>query len=151
MLRASPFHPGTPVLPRYRKTLPLTLAALVALYPHTILAAASNGGSEFNWWWNLIIAMVVLVFSLASAALPLAAWRQWRGPWRFAAAAPLAGLILWLLLIVVGRATDPASHRLWPFEIFAWAMLNMIYMVAIMTSKRTFEKADQEKASAEDQ
>lgn len=106
-------------------------------------AATGSGSTEFNWWWNLIIALVVLVFSLASAALPLAACRQWHGPWRLAAAAPLLGLLFWLLLIVTGRLTDPPSHRLWPIEIFAWAMLNVIYMVAIMTTKRTFQKADE--------
>jgi hypothetical protein len=32
---------------------------------------------------------------------------------------------------------------LWLFEIFSWAMLNMIYMVSLMTIKRIFEKADE--------
>ncbi|GAB5498236.1 MAG: hypothetical protein PsegKO_05470 [Pseudohongiellaceae bacterium] len=128
---------------------PALLILLTIGFSSNSMAATGSADPEFNMWWNLIIALVVLVFSLASAALPLAAIRQWRGAWRIAAAAPLVGLVFWLLLIVIGRLADPASHRLWPFEIFAWAMLNMIYMVAVMTTKRTFEKADQEKADQE--
>ncbi|MFN3162237.1 MAG: hypothetical protein ACE37N_01820 [Pseudohongiellaceae bacterium] len=140
-------------MPLLTSTAPRPCQALLVLltigFSGNSMAAIGGGETEFNMWWNLIIALVVLVFSLASAALPAAAIRQWRGAWCFAAAAPLVGLLLWLLLIVVGRLIDPASHRLWPFEIFAWAMLNMIYMVAVMTTKRTFEKADQEKANQE--
>ena len=146
MLHAFTSHPCLSTQHCYGKTLPGVLLVLAASCPNSALAAAA-GETEFSWWWNLVIAMVVLVFSLASASLPLAAWRQWRGAWRYAAAAPMAGLIFWALLIVVGRISDPASHRLWPFEIFAWAMLTTIYMVAVMTTKRIFEKADQESAS----
>ena len=29
------------------------------------------------------------------------------------------------------------------FEIFGWALLNLLYMVTALTAKRAFEKADQ--------
>jgi hypothetical protein len=50
-------------------------------------------------------------------------------------------------VIVAGRLDDPGSHRLWPFELFAWAMANMIYMVVILTAKRKLDKHDAEKTS----
>ena len=46
-----------------------------------------------------------------------------------------------------GRLDDPGSHRLWPFELFAWAMANMIYMVIVMTAKRKLDKHDAEETS----
>ena len=42
-----------------------------------------------------------------------------------------------------GRLDDPGSHRLWPFELFAWAMANMIYMV-VVDPKRKLDKHDAE-------
>ena len=93
-------------------------------------------------FWNLVIAAIVLVFSAASAALPLAALRHWHGGWRLGAMLPLCALLAWAALILLSKALDADSHRLWPFEIFAWAMLNMVYMVGLMTSKRIFDKAD---------
>ena len=53
---------------------------------------------------------------------------------------PLATLMLLLVVIVTARLDDPGSHRLWPFELFAWAMANMIYMVIVMTAKRKLDK-----------
>jgi hypothetical protein len=131
-------------------------------FPHRLMAGLLLGGfsvsvwaaeaaeSEAAFWWNLLIAAIVLLFSLASAALPLAALKQWRRHWRLAAAMSLLGLALWIVLIITGRNLDPASHRLWPLEIFAWAMINMIYMVALMTAKRIFEKADQAEQGSEE-
>jgi hypothetical protein len=64
-----------------------------------------------------------------------------------AAAAPLVVLLLWLAVIIVSRVLTTDSHALWPLEIFTWAMLNMIYMVSIMTIKRMFAKADEDNSS----
>lgn len=127
---------------------PATAIQTFCLFLALILIQSSVAQAEpreDSWAWNLAIAGIVLVFSLASAVLPLAAMKQWQGSWRIGALLPLLGLGLWAGIIVLSRLADPQSHRLWPFEIFAWAMLNMIYMVALMTAKRVFEKADQEK------
>ena len=99
-----------------------------------------------EWFWNLVISIIVITISAASAALPIAAIRQWTGGWRMAAMAPLAVLLLWVSIILIARLASSDAHRLWPFEIFAWAMLNMIYMVAVMTVKRILDKADEEKS-----
>ena len=98
-------------------------------------------------FWNFVIAVIVLATLIASAALPVAALRQWPGKWRYFAMLPLAGLMLLLAVIVTGRLDDPGSHRLWPFELFAWAMANMIYMVIVMTAKRKLDKHDAEETS----
>ena len=98
-------------------------------------------------FWNFVIALIVLATLIASAALPFAALRQWPGRWRYLAMFPLAALMLLLAVIVTGRLDDPGSHRLWPFELFAWAMANMIYMVIVMTAKRKLDKHDAEAAS----
>ena len=105
----------------------------------------TDAANSSEWVWNLVIAILVIAVSAGSAALPLAASRQWTGKWRISAIAPIAVLILWVGIIVFGRLQSADSHRLWPFEIFTWAMLNMIYMVAVMTIKRVLDKADQEK------
>ncbi|HCI88818.1 MAG TPA: hypothetical protein DHV53_09235 [Gammaproteobacteria bacterium] len=78
----------------------------------------------------------------------MAALRQWQGRWRYFAAFPLAVLAVWVGLILTARLGDSNSHRLWPFELFAWAMFNMIYMVIIMTGKRKLDKADAEARQA---
>lgn len=95
-------------------------------------------------FWNLVIALLVIIVTAASAALPMAAMRQWRGGWRIAAIVPLTILGLWIAVIVVDRFENPDAQRLWALEIFAWAMLNMIYMVTVMTVKRVLDKAEQE-------
>ena len=100
-------------------------------------------GPEANdspWIWNLVIALIVLIFTVASAALPLAAMKQWKGKWSIAAAFPLAVLGAWVTIIVLAKLQSFDSHRLWPFEIFAWSMINMVYMVSIMTIKRILDK-----------
>ncbi len=93
-------------------------------------------------FWYLVIAILVITVTAASAALPIAATKQWKGGWRIAAVVPLAILGLWIAVIVIGKVENPESQRLWALEIFAWAMLSMIYMVAVMTVKRVLDKAD---------
>ncbi len=91
--------------------------------------------------------LLVLMVTAASAALPLAALKQWKGHWRLVAALPLFGLLLWVGLIVVSKLIVSGSHSAWPLEIFAWAMLTMLYMVTVITAKRAFEKKDKENAA----
>ena len=100
--------------------------------------------------WNLVIALIVIVFTLASAALPLAAAKQWQNSWSLAAKFPLFILVVWVLVIVVAKFQSIDSHRLWSFELFAWAMLNMVYMVTVMTIKRIIEKNDEKSLSSDD-
>lgn len=127
-----------------RRTLPPPLALMCWLPALPLFAAEATAGSS-ALFWTVVIVFTVLIFTVASALLPLAAWRQWQaGPWRKAAAAPLVLLLLWVALIVVAKLGDPEAHGLWPLEIFAWSMLNMIYMVAVMSAKRILEKADAE-------
>lgn len=72
-------------------------------------AVAANGAGP-SYGWNLVIALVVLVFTVASAALPIAALRQWTGLWRYVAALPLLFLLLWAALIVASKLLIPGSH-----------------------------------------
>ena len=103
--------------------------------------AAEADSEQSVWFWNLVISLIVMLVTVSSAALPLAALRQWHGGWFMASVAPLALLALWCAIIFLSRLDNPNSHRLWPFEIFSWAMMNMIYMVALMTYKRKADKA----------
>lgn len=136
-----------------RESRPISIVGFFVL----ALSASSSALAQVNdpalttpdaaWVWNLIIALIVLAATGASAALPLAAVKQWHGSWRVGAAIPLVILAIWVALILLSRVGDGQGHRLWPLEIFAWAMLNMIYMVAIMTAKRVFLKHDEENAA----
>ncbi len=108
--------------------------------------AASLSDSSSSGIWDLIIIFVVIAVTLASAVLPAAAIRQWDRNWRLVAGLPLFILLAWLLIIVITKSLNPESHQLWPLEIFAWAMINMIYMVTVMTAKRMFAKKDSEDA-----
>jgi hypothetical protein len=123
-------------------TILLVFSSLAAGSESRVIEAADSS----EWGWNMIIAVIVITISSASAALPIAASKQWTGNWRVSAIMPLAVLLLWIAIIVFGRLQSSDSHQLWPFEIFTWAMLNMIYMVAVMTVKRVLDKADQEKS-----
>ena len=130
-------------------SMPMALLCCAGLGMPTLARAQALGGleSESGWLWTLLIAAFVLIVTVASAVLPYSAIKQWRGAWRVAAAAPLVVLLLWLAVIIVSRVLTTDSHALWPLEIFAWAMLNMIYMVSIMTIKRMFAKADEDNSS----
>ncbi|MAC71128.1 MAG: hypothetical protein CMP84_13115 [Gammaproteobacteria bacterium] len=135
----------------YSKVNRLTAGLLILLLTPLAFASGANINAEAEAvFWNMVIAILVLGTLLASAALPAAALRQWPGRWRYFAAFPLAVLAVWVGLIVAASLGDSNSHRLWPFELFAWAMFNMIYMVIIMTGKRKLDKADAEARQAGD-
>ena len=128
-------------MPRYftRFILHASLGMLVC----TVLSAQTELSQPSNsqtFAWNLVIALIVIIFTMASAALPIAAARQWKNAWSTAAKVPLFALGIWILVIIVGKLQSADSHNLWSFELFAWAMMNMVYMVTIMTIKRIIEK-----------
>ena len=122
----------------------LVFGPLALLSPSSFAAVNNLDSSQGSpWFWNLVIALIVICATLASAALCIAAYRNWpQKAWRLGALAPVGVLALMLVIIAFARLGDNISHELWPLEIFAWAMLNMIYMVGLMTTKRIFEKAD---------
>jgi peptidoglycan/LPS O-acetylase OafA/YrhL len=122
----------------------LVFGPLALLSPSSFAAVNNLDSSQGSpWFWNLVIALIVICATLASAALCIAAYRNWpQKTWRLGALAPVGVLALMLVIIAFARLGDNISHELWPLEIFAWAMLNMIYMVGLMTTKRIFEKAD---------
>ena len=120
-----------------------TLHASIGMLVCTVLLAQTELSQPSNsqtFAWNLVIALIVIIFTMASAALPIAATRQWKNAWSTAAKVPLFVLVIWTLVIIVGKFQSADSHNLWSFELFAWAMMNMVYMVTIMTIKRIIEK-----------
>ena len=126
----------------------LAFCTLVLLSPSSF-AVENNLADEAvsPWFWNLVIASIVISATLASAALCIAAFRNWpQKGWRWAALAPIGILALMGVIITLARFSGNNTHELWSLEIFAWAMLNMIYMVGLMTTKRIFEKADAQSA-----
>ena len=117
--------------------------AAIGMVYCTVLSAQTELSQPVNtqpFIWNLVIALIVIIFTMASAALPIAAMRQWKNAWSTAAKVPLFVLAIWILVIIVGKLQSADSHNLWSFELFAWAMMNMVYMVTIMTIKRIIEK-----------
>lgn len=129
----------------------LSCSSLVLLSSSSFAAVndlALTQGSSGPGIWDLVIALIVISATLASAVLCIAAYRNWpQKGWRWGALAPLGVLALMLVIIAFARSGENLSHELWPLEIFAWAMFNMIYMVGLMTTKRIFEKADAQRAA----
>ena len=121
-------------------TVVTTLLLSISIYGQT---ESSSGMDSTQVAWNLVIALIVIVFTAASAALPVAAVRQWQGAWSVAAKLPLVIIAVWMSVIVFSKLQSTDSHRLWPFELFAWAMFNMVYMVTVMTIKRIIEKGEE--------
>lgn len=117
------------------------------LYSDFGLAAEVAATSEpvgLGWIWDLLIAIIILAVAAGSAVVPFSALKQWTGQWRLGAALPLLMLLVWVGVIVVSKLVSAESHQLWPLEIFAWAMITMIYMVSLMTAKRMIEKKERE-------
>lgn len=121
-----------------------TFLGLVALASDSAIAASAANAADTTNSWNLIIALVVFASTAASAVLNVAAIRHWDRNWGLVSALPLFGLLLLGVLIVVTKQLNASAHELWALEIFAWAMINMIYMVTAMTAKRMFAKRDDE-------
>ena len=96
--------------------------------------------TDYGWVWNLLVVVIILAVSAASAALTIAALKQWHGHWRWAAVFPFLILAFWILIIIGSRLFNDDAHRLWPLEIFAWAMLNLIYMQILMIAKKNLGK-----------
>ena len=122
------------------RALPLTLLALGS--SPTIAASVNSAGSAGSW--DLIIWLVVFTATAGSAVLNIAAIRNWDRNWGLVSGLPLLGLLLWGTLILVAKQLDASTHELWALEIFAWAMINLIYMVTAMMAKRMFAKRDGE-------
>ena len=119
-------------------------AALTALIHSNTLLGATAAAPAPSTAWNLLIALIVFSATVGSIVLNFAAIRQWDRNWGLVSGLPILGLMLWAGIIVMAKYVDPATHSLWALEIFAWAMMNMIYMVTVMTAKRMFAKRDAE-------
>jgi len=119
------------------------LACLCAA--NSTLAAAANTAASNTW--NGVIIILVAAATAGSAALNIAAIRQWDRNWGLVSGLPLFGLLVWGVIIIVSKQLSTEAHNLWLLEIFAWAMINMIYMVTAMTAKRMFAKRDAEQPS----
>ncbi|MFT4816952.1 MAG: peptidoglycan/LPS O-acetylase OafA/YrhL [Pseudohongiellaceae bacterium] len=134
-----------------KSTIPHILTAvilsLLAVVSSSAIAASANIADPTNTW-NLTIAFLVFAATAGSAVLNIAAIRNWDKNWGLVSGLPLLGLLIWGALIVVAKQLDANAHALWALEIFAWAMINLIYMVTAMTAKRMFAKRDGEDPTA---
>ncbi len=128
--------------------IPVALPGIAVSIAGSATAASGVSPATGNFW-DMVIILVVFAVTAASAVLPLAALRQWSRNWKIVAALPLLALLLWLLLITLSKQIDPQSHQWWELEVFAWAMMNMVYMVTAMTAKRVFARKDSENAAKE--
>ena len=126
-----------------RHILAAVILSLLAVVSSPAIAASANIAGPTNIW-NLTIAFLVFVVTAGSAVLNIAAIRNWDRNWGLVSGLPLLCLLLWAALIVATKQLDATAHELWALEIFAWAMINLIYMVTAMTAKRMFVKHDGE-------
>ena len=126
-----------------RHILAVAILSLLAMASSSAIAASASSAAPTNTW-NLIIAFLVFAATAGSAVLNIAAIRNWDRNWGLVSGLPLLCLLLWAALIVATKQLDATAHELWALEIFAWAMINLIYMVTAMTAKRMFVKHDGE-------
>jgi len=64
--------------------------------PCTLLTTHAFGAEgESLPLWDTVMLIIVFLTLTSSAALTIAAWRQWRRGWRLVAAFPIAILVLW--------------------------------------------------------
>jgi hypothetical protein len=80
--------------------------------------------------------LAVLAIGIGSIALPLRAMRRWEGGWRVAAAVPVLWIGFVVLRIVVGTASDPTSHNLWPFELLYAGVGSLVLIGALTIARR---------------
>jgi hypothetical protein len=80
--------------------------------------------------------LAMLAIGIGGIALPLRALRRWEGAWRVAAAVPLLWVGFVVMRIVVGTASDPTSHNLWPFEILYAGVLSLVLIGALTVARR---------------
>ncbi len=62
--------------------------------------------------------------------------RRWRGWWRGAACLPIAALVIWAAVIVVGIIRNPTSHNLWPMELILWGAGSLVALGLLSLLKR---------------
>jgi hypothetical protein len=80
--------------------------------------------------------LAVLALGAGGVGAPLWAVRRWRGPWRVAAALPLAAMAFVAGRIVLDTARDPTSHNLWPFEIVIAGGAGLAFLAALAVARR---------------
>jgi len=119
------------------------ILSLLAVVSSPAIAASANMAGPTNIW-NLTIAFLVFAATAGSAVLNIAAIRNWDRNWGLISGLPLLCLLFWAALVLATKQLDATAHELWALEIFAWAMINLIYMVTAMTAKRIFAKRDGE-------
>ena len=129
---------------KMKSRLSAPLLILLVFSSSSAIAASINSAGTADFW-DLVIWIVVFAATSGSAVLNIAAMRNWDRNWGLVSVLPLLGLLLWGVLIFVAKQLDSSTHELWALEIFAWAMINLIYMVTAMTAKRMFAKSDSEK------
>ncbi len=69
--------------------------------------------------------LAVLGSLVIGIGVPFWSMWKWRGGWRLAAAVPASLLAFVILRIVVGTASDPTSHNLWPFEVLQFGAVSL--------------------------
>ena len=84
--------------------------------------------------------LTVLALGCAGVAAPIWAIRRWHGGWRVAAAVPAVMTGFVVARIVLGTASDPTSHNLWPFEILQVAVLSLV-VIGVLVAARKFSSA----------
>lgn len=119
----------------------LALVSIAASLPGDLWAASPGSGNAGNG--SLLIPLFVIGICVSIIALQWYAGKQWLGWWRRLAVTPLFVLLLWVAIIIAGKAMNPASHALWTIEIFAWSMITPVYTAILITAKKALAKADQ--------
>lgn len=76
---------------------------------------------------GLILALVAGFGFLQSRALKQAQTT----PQRIAALVPSVGLLIAVLIIVIGVASDPTAHNLWPLELLLWIGGGLLYFAGL--------------------
>lgn len=94
-----------------------------------------------------LILVALLTVTIADVALSLFAMSRRRGLLRLLAGLPLMGLAGVSLNIIDAVRRDPASHNLWPFELFVTCVAGIAFSLLFLGVQALF--LDKTKSSAE--
>lgn len=96
--------------------------------------------------WLARFMLVVVGLTLFALFVPLWAFLRWQGRWKIAAAIPLLGIVLLLVLLSLLALFDPGALNLLPLVVLLGALPASLFMVVLLLVRRLTRRRRRERA-----